>query len=175
MKKMFRIAMMAVMLFVCSSINAQEGTSETYSFNKFATLPTGAWSIDQKLEGVEVVRRRANLTLTFAQGDGKNAPEYITSSTNKGEDINVVSLLPGNTMTLTSEKNNITQIQFFYTTKGKSAYGKNYEMTEGAYPDEKAYTYIWTGKTQVFQLKNLNNKGGIEIYKIVVNYEPAEQ
>lgn len=174
MKKMIQFAMMAVMLFICGTISAQEATTETYSFNKFATLSTGAWSIDQKLDGVEVVRRRANLTMTFAQGEGKKSPEYITATNSKGEEMNVVSLLPGNTMKLTSEKNNITKIQFFYTAKGKAAYGKNYEMTEGTYPGEKQYTYIWIGKTQEFILKNLNNKGGIEIHKMVVTYEPAE-
>lgn len=169
--KMFLIALVAM---VCSSVNAQTAT-ETFNFPKMTDIPTGAWTINQKLDGVSIVRKKSNLTMTFATADGKKAPEYAIDANNKGEDVQAACLLPGNTLTISTEKKNIVSVQFYYLSKSKAAIGKNYQITpEGTYPGEKAYTYIWTGKTQKFELKNLTNKAGIEIHKIVVTYEDAE-
>lgn len=174
-KSIIKAAFVAVALFVSSVANAQDMKPETFNFNKFVNQPKDAWTIDQKLDGVKVERRRSNLTISFAQGTGKASPEYSVCSNSKDEDINAVRLLPGNSMKLSSEKNNITQVQFYYTTRSKAAFGKNYSMQpEGSYPGDKQYTYIWTGKSKTFELTNLTNKGGIEIHKITVTCEPAE-
>ncbi len=165
-KSIIKAAFVAVALFVSSVANAQDMKPEVFNFHKFVGLPTGAWTIDQKLDGVKVERRRSNLTLSFAQGEGKKSPDYSVCINSKDEDVNAVRLLMGNTMKLSSEKNNITQVQFFYTTRAKAAYGKNYSMLpEGSYPGDKSKT---------FELTNLTNKGGIEIHKIIVTCEPAE-
>lgn len=169
--KMLLIALVAM---VCCTVNAQTA-KEAFNFPKMTDIPTGAWIINQKLDGVSIVRKKSNLTMTFATADGKKAPEYAIDANNKGVDVQAVCLLPGNTLTISTEKKNIMNVQFFYLSKSKAAIGKNYQITpEGAYPGEKAYTYIWTGKTQKFELKNLTNKAGIEIHKIVVTYEEAE-
>lgn len=174
-KSIIKAAFVAVALFVSSIANAQEMKPEVFNFHKFIGLPTGAWTIDQKLDGVKIERRRSNMTLTFAQGEGKKSPDYSVCINSKDEDVNAVRLLMGNTMKISLDKNNITQVQFFYTTRAKAAYGKNYSMQpEGTYPGDKQYTYIWTGKSKTFELTNLTNKGGIEIHKIIVTCEPAE-
>ena len=174
-RNIIKAAFVAVAMFVSTVAYAQDMKPEVFNFHKFVGLPTGAWTIDQKLDGVVVVRRRSNLTLTFAQGEGKKSPDYSVCINSKDEDVNAVRLLVGNTMKISSEKNNITQVQFFYTTRAKAAYGKNYSIQpEGSYPGDKQYTYIWTGKSKTFELTNLNNKGGIEIHKIIVTCEPAE-
>lgn len=165
---------MAAMLLVSGIANAQDIKPETFNFPKMTTVQKNAWTVGQQLDGVNIRRGRANMVMAFEKGDGKAAPEYTVVTDRKGADVSIVRLVPGNTLSIVSKKNNITKVQFFFTARSKSANGKNYEMTEGDYPGEKANTYVWTGKTQNFQLKNLNNKGGMEIQRILVTYEPAE-
>ena len=74
-KSIIKAAFVAVALFVSSVANAQDMKPEVLNFHKFVGLPTGAWTIDQKLDGVKVERRRSNLTLSFAQGEGKKSPD----------------------------------------------------------------------------------------------------
>ena len=55
--KMFLIALVAM---VCCSVNAQTAT-ETFNFPKMTSIPTGAWTINQKLDGVSIVRSQTSL------------------------------------------------------------------------------------------------------------------
>lgn len=169
--KHLKTALVAVAALICTAATAQEVKPETFNFAKMASLQNGAWTIDQKLDGVSINRRRSGLILTLATADGKKSPEYSVCSNSKDEDINAVCLLVGNTLSIKAEKNKIAKVQLYYTTRSKAAYGKNYEMTEGTYPGDKQYTYLWTGSTQEFRLKNTGNKGGMEIHKIVVTCE----
>lgn len=54
--RMFLIALVAM---VCCSVNAQTAT-ETFNFPKMTDIPTGAWTINQKLDGVSIVRKKSN-------------------------------------------------------------------------------------------------------------------
>lgn len=172
--KHLKTALVAVAALVSTAATAQEVKPETFNFAKMESQQNNPWIIDQKLDGVSISRRRSGLTLTLATGDGKKAPEYSICSNSKDDDINAVRLSVGNTLSIKADKNTITKVQLFYTTRSKAAYGKNYEMTEGDYPGDKQYTYIWNGSTQNFNLKNIGNKGGIEIHKVVVTYSQAE-
>ena len=171
-KTFMRMALMAVMLLISGNALAQEKTSETFNFPKMLDIPNGAWTIDQKLDGETIERRRAGITMAFVKNAGKDGPEFTTCTNHKGDDVQAVCLYPGNTLTITSDTKNIVKIEFNFVAKSKSANGRNYEMTQGDYTG--SHPFVWTGKTQNFELKNLNNKGGMQITRMVVHYEDAE-
>lgn len=172
-KKIMRVALVAMMLLVCGGAYAQEKkTSETFNFPKMLELQNNPWTIDQKLDGEEIVRRKSGIIMAFAKGAGKTDPEFTTCENHKGEEVKAVCLYPGNTLFITSDTKNIVKVEFQFVAKSKAATGKNYEMSEGEYTGN--HPYVWTGKTQNFELKNLNNKGGMQITRMVVHYEDAE-
>lgn len=173
MKKMMHMVLVTMMLFVCGGAYAQEKkTTEVFNFAKMLELQNDPWTLDQKLDGEEIVRRKSGIIMAFGKGAGKTDPEITTCDTPKGDEVKAVCLYPGNSLFVTSETKNIVKVEIQFVAKSKAATGKNYEISEGEYNGN--YPYVWTGKTQNWTLKNLNNKGGMQITRMVAHYEDAD-
>ena len=171
-KNIMRVAFVAMLLLVCGSTFAQEKTNEVFNFHKMTDIPKGAWTIDQKLDGATIERRRSGITMSFAKGTAKTEPEYTTVENNKGDEVKAVCFYPGSSISVASDTKNIVKVEFQFVAKSKAATGKNYQMSDGSYT--AAHPYVWTGKTQNFEIKNLSNKDGIQITRMVVHFEDAE-
>lgn len=170
MKNMMRMVLVTMMILVCGSVAAQEKkTTEVFNFAKMTELKNNPWTIDQKLDGEKIERRRTGIAMSFSKGEGKDVPSFSNCETPKGEEVKAVCLLPGNTLSVSSETKNIVKVEIQFVAKSKAATGKNYEMTEGSY--NGTHPYVWTGSTRNFSLKNLNNKSGIQITRMLVHFE----
>lgn len=172
----------AAMLFVgTGAAMAQDNVFESFSFQKMASVADNPWTENQELDGVSIYRKKSDLTCAFAKGDGESAPQYTKYTNSKGNESTdcAARLFVGNTMTLSSTKNTITKVVFTFTSKSHGAIDvtnkntnetkPNYESTPaGSYTGDRPYT--WTGSTQTLTLKNLTNKGCIELLKVDVYY-----
>lgn len=103
----------------------------------------------------------AKSTITFAQGKGSNPPKYYTSGA-------AVRFYGGNTLTITAkdENNNITQIDFEYTTKPSTI-----TITgQGSFNDD--YTK-WTGNSNSVMFTNAGSSQ-YRIKQIIVTLGKAK-
>ena len=165
MNKILRMACIAAMALVCNGSFAQD--TETFKFPNVTD-----WKEGKTLDGVSLSRKGAQLTMTFAQNEGENAPVYGKLN---GTNDNVVLLYIGNTMTISSEANTITKVKFTFTAGSRAAKNGNYQMTDGDYTSGQTGAdgkpdYTWTGTTSNFTLKNLSASKGIEMRQIDVTY-----
>lgn len=157
MNKMIKMALVAMVAFVSTNVMAQ--TTETFAFGKVTT-----WTVGDNLDGQELVRKSAGLTMTFAKGDGETGPVVKNSSKPEATDV-VVGLNQGNTITVTSTTNSITKVKFSFSLKSNAAINDNYEISEGTFE-----SYTWEGKTSNFFIKNKSNDKGMEILRMEVTW-----
>jgi hypothetical protein len=100
-----------------------------------------------------------DVTLTFAKGDGGNAPKYYTSG-------NGVRTYKNNTITFAvPEGNNIIKVEF--TVAGTNYSLKDSKVSEGTLADAEAINATWTGATNSFVL---TSGGTTRIQVIAVTY-----
>lgn len=163
MNKILRMAFVAAVALMSANTFAQ--TNVTFSLNK---MIDNGWTNGQSLDGETYSQKGPGVTIGFEKGDGEKEPIYTEYTNSKNVTTNVVQLNVGNKLTLTSGSKTFTKIVFSPTALSSAPKGTNCEMTEGEYTETG---YTWTGRTSNFMLKNVNNKGGIQILRVEITCE----
>lgn len=164
MNKILRMAFVAAIAWMSANTFAQS-SEVTFSLNR---MINNGWTNGQNLNGVTFEQKSADVTIGFETGTGESDPIYTEYTNSSNVKSNVVQLNVGNVLTLTSKTKTFTKIVFTPTAKSKAPTGTNYEMTNGDYTENG---YTWTGRTSNFTLKNVSNKGGIQLTTVKITLE----
>lgn len=183
--KNLRFLLLTAVIY-CFSLSVLAEVEETETFNlHLMTEIENPWEANQSLNGVSIVRNdkygKYVVTMSFATGDGSNAPEYKLNAAGSASSIGTyyaVWIYNGNTLTITSTKDYaITKVAFTFSAASTAAReGKlGYEFS----PSGTSYGWVdgtgdvWKGYAQELVLKNTHPKTAhYEIRSIKVTLTP---
>ena len=148
MKRLLHLFLLAILQGTVFKANA-----EVVSINLSAQGYTNAQDVS--------TLTKDGFTLTFNKGTGSNGPKYYTTG-------NAVRLYGGNTLTVSTATNNITQIKMTFASS-YSPSSENFRVDCGT--ATLGTTTIWSGSSNTVVFTNTASSGHWRLQTITITYE----